>query len=91
MATLNIPSGPQELTPEWLTQALRETGAIKQATVTSFDMEPDIAAGTGFMGQLARLTPQYDRQEEVAPQSIIAKFPTPYAEYREMADGFRFY
>ncbi|MCH8901478.1 MAG: MMPL family transporter, partial [Chloroflexi bacterium] len=91
MATRNIPSGPQEITPEWLTDALRETGAIKQATVTSFDMEPDIAAGTGFLGKLARVKPQYDRQEEGAPQSIIAKFPTPSAEWRAMADGFRFY
>ena len=91
MATLNIPSAPQEITPEWLTDALRETGAIKQATVTSFDMEPDIAAGTGFLGQLARVTPNYDRQEGGAPQSIIAKFPTPSAEWRALADGFRLY
>ena len=91
MAARNIPSSPQEITPEWLTDALRETGAIKQATVTSFDMEPDIAAGTGFLGKLARVKPQYDRQEEGAPQSIIAKFPTPSPEWRAMADGFRFY
>ena len=90
-ADLTIPATPQELTPEWLTAALRDTGTIKNATVTSFDMEPDIAAGVGFMGQLARVAPRYDQPEEGAPQSLIAKFPTHAPENREIADAFRFY
>ena len=90
-AALTIPTTPQELTPEWLTEALRETGTIKATSVESFDMEPDIAAGVGFLGVLAHVSPQYDRAEEGAPRSLIAKFPTPAPEYRELADVFRFY
>ena len=91
MALLEIPSGPQELTPEWLTKALRSTGTIKSATVQSFEMEPDIAEGTGLMGQLARVTLGYDQPEQTAPASLIAKFPTYAPENRGVADLFRFY
>ena len=91
MAELKIPSGPQELTPEWLTDALRATGTIKSAKVTSFDMQPDIAAGVGFMGVLAQVSPHYDRPEEGAPQSLIAKFPAPAPENRQVAEALHFY
>ncbi len=91
MAGLEIPAGPDELTPEWLTDALRETGTIRKATVTSFDKKDDIAAGVGFMGVLAQVSPHYDQAEQGAPQSLIAKFPTPVPEAREVADSLRFY
>ena len=86
-----IPRLPEDLTAEWLTSALRETNAIAGAKVTSFDVEPDIAAGKGFMGQLARLTLRYDTHEPAAPASLIAKFPTYGPENRAVADLFRLY
>lgn len=91
MSRLEIPRTPDNITPEWLTAALRETNTIKKSTVTSFDMEPDIAAGKGFMGQLARVTLHYDQPEPAAPASLIAKFPTYGPENRGVADLFRFY
>ena len=91
MAELELPTGPAGITADWLTRALRATGTIRDAAVTAFDLEPDIAAGVGFMGQLARITPTYDRSEDGAPASIIAKLPTPTTENREIADAFRFY
>ncbi len=91
MTDLSIPRGPQDLTPEWLTSALRSTGTIRKASVESFDLQPDIAAGTGFMGQLAHARLHYDTPEEGAPAALIAKFPTPIPENREVADTFRFY
>ena len=86
-----IPASPQDLTPEWLTQALRETGTIKDSRITSVDLQPDIAAGVGFMCQLAQLGLTYDRPEQGAPGSLIAKLPTPVPENRQIADLFRFY
>ena len=74
MAKLKIPAGPQELTPQWLTHALRQTGAIEGATVRSFDAET-IAEGVGLIGQLARVKLHYDGPEAGAPASLIAKFP----------------
>jgi aminoglycoside/choline kinase family phosphotransferase len=91
MAGLDIPAGPQNLTPAWLTRALRETGTITSAKVNSFDMKTGIQEGTGFMGELARIRPKYDRPEERAPQSLIAKLPAAAPENREVAMFFRFY
>ena len=85
-----IPGGPHELTPPWLTRALRETGTINSAAVTSFDTQV-IGEGVGFMGQLAQVRLHYDRSEKGAPRSLIAKFPTSAPENREIADTFRFY
>ena len=54
MPELNIPA-PHEITAEWLTDALRSAGTITDASVTSFDLESDIAAGVGFMGLVQRV------------------------------------
>ncbi|HLB23413.1 MAG TPA: hypothetical protein VJP07_04915, partial [Dehalococcoidia bacterium] len=91
MTTLQIPTSPQELTPEWLTHALRQTGTITGAKVHSFDMKTGIQEGTGFMGELARIRPKYDRPEDGAPQSLIAKMPATAPENREVPEFFRFY
>lgn len=90
MAGLAIPGSPQELTTDWLTRALRETGSINNATVTSFDRKI-IGEGVGFMGELAQVRLHYDRPEEGAPQSLIAKFPSNVPDNREVGDTFRFY
>ncbi len=34
-----IPNTPSELTTAWLNQALRSTGTIKQASITSFTID----------------------------------------------------
>lgn len=62
---------PQEITENWLTQALRSTGAIDSAVSR---VEPQvIGKGVGLMAQLARLTIAYEEPES-APTSMIAKF-----------------
>ena len=73
MAIETIPATVEEITPHWLTQALRSTGVIKNATVTSA-YKDDKAFG-GITGSLARLLLSYDQDEEGAPQSLIAKLP----------------
>lgn len=90
MATLPIPAGLGALTPEWLTQALRQTGAITEAAVASFDSRR-IAEGVGYMGELAQITLRYDRPEAGAPRSLIAKFPTASPVNRQIALYFRLY
>ncbi len=90
MAKLKIPSGPRDLRPEWLTQALRSAGTLTDAEVTSFDTET-IAEGVGLIGQLARLTLRYDRDAPGAPRSLIAKFPAEAEENRELGNYLRFY
>lgn len=90
MTMLKIPAGPQELTAEWLTYALRQTGTITDAAVVSFDNKL-IAEGVGLMGQLARLSLRYNVPEPGAPRSLIAKFPAASEENRKIGNIFRIY
>src|SRR6266545_4662167 len=90
MLDLTIPSGPQDLTPEWLTDALRRGGAIHSAAVTSIEQKP-LGEGAGFMSQLARVKLSYDSEEPGAPPSLVVKCPSSIPENRAVADAFRFY
>ncbi len=90
MAQLGIPAGPQEVTAHWLTHALREGGALRQAQVTGFEME-HISEGVGLIGQVLRIRPRYDRPEEGAPASLVAKFPAAAPQNRLIGLWFRFY
>ena len=73
---MDIPHGPADLSPGWLTGALRETGTIQEASVLSFQADA-LSQDKGVTGQLARLTLEVDFQEEGAPRTLIAKFPIP--------------
>jgi hypothetical protein len=83
---MEIPTGPQALTTEWLTDALRERSTISQANVNSFEIEA-LGDKQGITGQLARLILSYDNHEEDAPQSLIAKFPATDAAARNTFRG----
>ena len=70
---MNIPDGPEELTPCWLTGALRESGVITEATVESARVDP-ASVRKGNLSRLDRIVLEYDRGEPGAPASIISKF-----------------
>jgi len=88
--TADFPRTPEQVTPAWLTGVLRDAGAITDATVTSFSSEL-VGVGVGFLGQLARLTPAYDRAEPGAPTAVIGKFPATDEAARDMAAMYGFY
>jgi hypothetical protein len=69
-----IPARPSDVTPEWLTAALREGGILSGASVVRLDAQA-LGAGEGFVGSLARMRLEMDRPERGAPASLIAKFP----------------
>ena len=74
-----IPDTPGALTPEWLTRALRSTGSITDARVTSCHIEP-FGEGKGFSGQIARIGLRYDTAGPGTPTSLIAKFQLPHPD-----------
>ncbi|MHB8514994.1 MAG: phosphotransferase [Dehalococcoidia bacterium] len=87
---MDIPAGPEQLSADWLTDALRQNGIIDRALVTAFDTKV-IGEGSGFIGQLARVGLRFDRDEPGAPRSLIAKFPAATEGGREIGNLFRFY
>ena len=50
-----------------------------------------VGAGVGLLGQLARLTPTYDRPETGAPATVIGKFPAVAPENREVCRQYGIY
>jgi len=92
----SLPRSPDELTPEWLTAALRSSGALTRGRVASFELEP-IGGDQGFTGALARARIAYADGGD-GPATLIAKFPTLLAKNRgtmQVGDGYakevRFY
>ncbi|MBF6600164.1 MAG: phosphotransferase [Dehalococcoidia bacterium] len=90
MKTIDIPAGPEQLSAEWLTDALRQNGIIDAPAVASFDATT-IAEGSGFIGQLARVALAYDGAAPGAPDTLIAKFPGASEGGRQIGNLFRFY
>ncbi len=73
-----LPERPEDLTPELLTALLRDGGHVDgtpDAEVTALDIEP-LAAGTAFLGALARLDVTYADPSTPLPNRLIAKTPT---------------
>src|ERR1700693_4109133 len=79
---LSIPPTPDSLTPELVTAALRGSGPTENASVVSIGVKP-VAAGSGFVGQAARLHIGYDRKEPGAPAAIFAKLSSADLAVRE--------
>ena len=85
-----LPTDIAELTPAYLTAALRHGGHLQNGgEVISVDAVP-LGAGVGFVGQLARLTLGYAGDHTGLPDVMIAKFPIedPVAKYLAQVYGF---
>lgn len=87
---LPIPASMDEITPAWLTATLRQSGVLKDASVTSANYET-IGVGIGILGDLARFSLTYDRPEAGAPATVIAKLPTQDPGGRGVAQMLGFY
>ncbi len=86
---MEIPQHLDEVTPEWLTWALRESGVLDQATVNACHAE-NVGEGVGFLGEVFKLSLNYSTSNNLpaagvpvagiaaagAPASMILKLPT---------------
>ena len=79
---LSIPLTPDSIGPEWLTAVLRRSGTIEHAKVVSARAQ-SVAAGSGFVGQAARLHLEYDSNEPSAPSTVFAKLSSADPAVRE--------
>lgn len=77
-----IPANAAAISTEWLTAALRSTGAAT-GTVTAIVHEP-VGVGVGLMGALGRLHVTYADGD--GPSVIIAKFPADGEASRGVAE-----
>jgi hypothetical protein len=79
-----IPQRPEDLTADWLTDALRASGVLASARVTDVEAQRE---GQGLGSQLLRLRLRYDRSESGAPETLIAKLPSDLATNRATAES----
>ena len=75
MALLSIPNTPDDITPQWLTEALCSTGIPLNAIVTSLRIEP--IAELTCAGQLARLHLSFSQSQSTLPGTLIVKLHAP--------------
>ncbi|MEM9748563.1 MAG: oxidoreductase family protein [Actinomycetota bacterium] len=77
-----LPTTTSEITTDWLTEALRGSGTIDDATsVGSAEVDAG-AAGVGFMGEVGMVSVAYDGGS--GPERIVAKFATQIPEVQAM-------
>src|SRR5689334_18445529 len=81
--SMQISGELQEITPAWLTAALRTWGVLKQAQVTTIAIQP-LNYDQGMTSQLPRLYVQYSQAEPGAPHTLIAKLPSADPTVREI-------
>ena len=88
MTGMSIPRDLLEVTPSWLTAALRDSGAAGSPAVTGYSADA-IAEGKGFMSQLYRLRLDYDADAGGLPRTVILKLPSSDPLMRTFFDRLR--
>jgi len=86
----HIPAGPEDLTPERLTEMLRVSDRLRTSKVTGVETEI-LGEGEGFLGTIVRHKLSYDHEEATAPASLIAKFPISLDLNRGLAESVGVY
>ena len=90
MAVSTFPRTVQDITPDWLTGALRQKGVLSGAAVSSITAEP-MGVGLGFMSAMQRLSLTYDGPAPDAPTRLIAKLAPLDPGARQIDLVFQFY
>jgi hypothetical protein len=67
-----IATGPDQIDADWMTAALRESGALPEGRVVGMVVTP---VGNGLLGDSFRFALTYDAAPEGAPASVVGKFP----------------
>ena len=72
MPKIKIPKNPEQITKNWLNEALRESGRIKDTKIVSHAIK-SLEIGIGS-ANIVRISVEFDPPVEGAPSSMIAKF-----------------
>ncbi|MDB5432160.1 MAG: hypothetical protein JWP35_3276 [Caulobacter sp.] len=72
MPTPSIATGPDQIDADWMTAALRASGALPQGRVSGMTVTP---VGNGLLGDSFRFALTYDAAPDGAPASVVGKFP----------------
>lgn len=88
--SLPIPTTIEDVTAEWLTEALRSTGLLDRGAVKAIESKV-IGVAVGFLDGLARIRLTYEGPADKAPASVIVKCPAGTAANRETGTAIHAY
>lgn len=86
-----LPADGSDFTAAWMTEALRESGALGANTRVDSCRAAPLGAGGGLIAMLARLELDYGGAPTDLPRTMIAKFPTSAPANRAVADTYDMY
>lgn len=86
-----IIASQNDLTPEWITGILRESGGISpDFGVASVEIDEDFAT-VGILSHVIRVSPTYTSHIEDAPRSLVVKLPSDDPVYIDICRSFSIY
>jgi len=80
-----IPRSIEDITPEWLTDALGGAGFLTSDRVETIRFSPT-GEGLGFIGEIAKLVVGYSKSPNQGPRTLVAKLAVPNHDVRQFAD-----
>lgn len=86
---MDLPATIDELTPDWLTGALRAGGHIAPGTAVRGVRSERLGEGVGFIGVVCRLSLTYEGGS--GPATVIAKLPSPEEGARAIGNLYGLY
>ncbi len=75
----------EEITPQWITHALREGGYLKDASVKSIEKKI-IGDAKGFLSSVVQVKIEYDTIEKDAPVSVVVKIEPEEGGFKDFGD-----
>ncbi|HRD28538.1 MAG TPA: phosphotransferase [Caulobacter sp.] len=88
MTEPSIAATVDEIDPDWMTAALRASGALPRGRVTGLTVTP---VGNGLVGDSFRLALTYDGAPPSAPASVVGKFAAADPASRASGAAFNLY
>lgn len=79
------PRRPEEISPEWLTAVLRDSGALGAGRVAALHQRR-LGGVEGFLSRVVRVDLRYEGEASGAPASLIVKLPPAAGAYRDFGD-----
>lgn len=79
------------ITPAWMEDLLRRSGALPTARLRSMTLDSLVSAGRGFMSRVVRAELDYEGSTEGAPASVIVKLPSDDRARFELGQSVRTY
>ncbi|MEM7144172.1 MAG: phosphotransferase [Verrucomicrobiota bacterium] len=82
---MSTPSSIDEVTPEWLTDALAQEGHLTNGKVVGTKVR-EIGAGIGFLSRVACVSLEYDHPEPDGPSAVVVKLEPDAGTLRDLSD-----